>query len=342
MDALVFLIVAVIVVVIIWVCLNDDPEPDEPILDDQEYEEPEKYFAKPREMNFEDYIGQAYHVERVKAAMAYADHSGEPMKHMAFVGSAGTGKTALASCVSLGRDAVYTTGQAMNSIEVLADVVNRVDGGIVFIDEAHDLKLTDGIVTGMLPLLEDFVLSTPDGTIHVKPFTCIMATTNWGDLDKAIRSRMGLPYELDPYSDVEMKQIVKSHAKRMEIEIDDGAAEFIALRSRKNPRGCSLMLTEARNHALVLKSDRVTVEACVRAFELLRTDRFGLREQDRRLLSRLLTGPCAKTKCAGLLGMDVKTFEATVSTYLFNEGLISVSSKGTEITEKGRKYIGDT
>ena len=100
------------------------------------------------------------------------------------------------------------------------------------------------------------------------------------------------------------------------------------------------MLTEARNHAFVLGGETVTVAACMVAFELLKTDRFGLREYDRRLLRLLVDGKCAKSRCAGFLGMDVKTFEATVSTYLFNEGLIVVSSRGTEITDKGRLYIG--
>lgn len=305
----------------------------------EEWVEEERHFSQPREMEFSEYIGQVRHVKRVQAAIKYAQDHDDPMGHCAFVGLAGTGKTALASCVAtaLGRNALYTTGQAIISMDIIADIVGQVNGGILFIDEAHDLNLKDGIVTGMLPLLEDWTLSTPSGTVSVEPFTCIMATTNWGGLDKAIRSRMGVPYELDPYSESDMEGIVKSHANRMGLQIEDKAAEIIATRSRKNPREASLMLVEARN----LASGIIRAKDCHATFDLLRMDRFGLRENDRRLLRMLLNGRCAKSRCAGFLGMDVKTFEMTVSTYLFNEGLITIGSRGTEITDKGKLYIGD-
>ena len=50
-------------------------------------------------------------------------------------------------------------------------------------------------------------------------------------------------------------------------------------------------------------------------------------------------GRCSKSRCAGKLGMKVNAFEIDVQTYLFNEGLVMVSSQGTEITDKGKKYI---
>lgn len=329
------------IIVLIYYLL---PQPeDNPPIEDWEIDEwvkEERQFSQPREMGFEEYIGQVRHVKRVQAAIKYASDNDEPMKHCAFIGPAGTGKTAMASCVAheLGRKALYTTGQAITSMDVIADIVQQVSGGVLFIDEAHDLALKDGIVTCMLPLLEDWIFSTASGTVSVEPFTCIMATTNWGGLDKAIRSRMGMPYELDPYSDSDMKGIVKSHAQRMGIQVEDGAAEIIGTRSRKNPREASLMLVEARN----LASGIIQAKDCHAAFELLQIDRFGLRENDRRLLSMLLNGRCAKSRCAGYLGMDVKTFETTVSMYLFNEGLITIGSRGTEITDKGKLYIGDT
>ena len=179
--------------------------------DEEEWEEPSetRQFAELPPMVFEEFIGQKRHIKRLKAAIIASDKRNRPLPHMAFIGPAGTGKTSLAACCAnfLDRTALMTTGSALINMSVVADIVSQVDGGIMFIDEAHDLKLGEGVVSGMLPLLEDWKLSMSTGTKNVEPFTCIMATTEWGTLDGALRSRMGEEYELDRYDEMEMTLI---------------------------------------------------------------------------------------------------------------------------------------
>jgi Holliday junction DNA helicase RuvB len=318
--------------------------------DDDDYETgEEREFASLPPMLFENFVGQGRHVKRLKAAIiasekiAARNHKQHPLPHMAFIGPAGTGKTSLAACCAnaLGRTALMTTGSALISMEIVADIVKQVNGGIMFIDEAHDLQIGEGVVSGMLPLLEDWKLSLSTGTKNVEPFTCIMATTEWGVLDGALRSRMGYPYKLDRYDEEEMRDIALEHAKRLDIPLGKNQAELIAKRSRKNPRECRVLLIETWHMALAGGEQEVTTNACLETFDGLRLDRWGLRDEDRQLLRLIREKPCAKGRAAGSLGMDVKEFEKTVVPFLFSEGYIIVGSRGVELTDKGKTFVGE-
>ncbi len=315
--------------------------------DESDWEEPldeeVRQFAELPPMIFEEFIGQKRHIKRLNAAIIASNKLDKPLPHMAFIGPAGTGKTSLAACCanSLERKALMTTGSALPTMAVVADIVQQVDGGIMFIDEAHDLVLGEGVVSGMLPLLEDWKLSLSTGTKDVKKFTCIMATTEWGVLDGALRSRMGYPYELDRYNEMDMTLIALEHAKRLEIPLDRDRANLVATRSRKNPRECRVLLIESYHMAIAGGSQKVTSGACHEAFDSLKIDRWGLKEQDRDLLRLIREKPVAKSRCAGYLGMDTRTFEAIVVPYLFSEGYMLIGSRGAELTDKGRLFVGE-
>jgi Holliday junction resolvasome RuvABC ATP-dependent DNA helicase subunit len=191
----------------------------------------------------------------------------------------------------------------------------------------------------MLPLLEDWKLSLPTGTRDVKPFTCIMATTEWGVLDSALQSRMGYPYKLDRYNEMEMRDIALEHAKRLEIPLDKDRAYVIAKRSRKNPRGCRILLVEAYHMAIAAGVQEVTAASCLEAFDSLKIDMWGLRAEDRQLLELIKERPCATSRCAGYLDMDKLEFTKDVVPYLFGEGYIIIGPRGVELTEQGKLFV---
>lgn len=296
-------------------------------------------FAPLRDMTFDEYIGQAGHVGRIKAAINTATRTGKTMPHVAFISEAGMGKTSMAACCAaeLGRTALGTVGSALTTMKHVEALVEQADGGIVFVDESHDLaKAGLPIVSGLLPLLEDFMLHTDTGSREVKPFTMIMATTSFGMLDKAIRSRMGIPYSFDTYTVKDMAQIVLLHAEKRDISLSTIAADEIALRSRGNPRYCLALLQECYNMA---GQSWVKIGACFKAFETLRIDEYGLRQDDRRLLELLSSGPCSLTRCATYVGLDKTTFQETIELFLFREGYITTNSRGRMLTDKGKEML---
>ena len=299
-----------------------------------------RYITLPQ-ANFDDFIGQRRQIQRLRAAIAVAQQTGSVPGHMAFISDAGMGKTTLAACcaTALNRNAVATVGSAIQNMKDVEEMIQHIDGGILFIDEAHDLARSDvPIISGLLPLLEEWIMHTGERSYRVKPFTCIMATTSFGMLDRALRSRMGIPYEFSPYTKEEMCQIVRVHARKLGIEINNDSAELISQRSRNNPRMARNILVECQQIALST-GQAITPTICYDTFAILDIDDHGLGTSDRNLLTFLAGGPASLTRCAGHLGMDRKTFEETVEHYLSKAGYITTSSRGRMLTEKGTQYL---
>lgn len=314
---------------------GDEAEPTEVTM------APDK-FSVPRAMSFDQYIGQTKHVEWLKLAIKASRQTGVPLPHMAIIAEAGMGKTSLAACLADALDvtALATVGSALNNMGEVAEFIEQVNGGIAFIDEAHDLsKAETPIVSGLLPLLEDWTLYANGKAKQVPPFTCVMATTDFGMLDGALQSRMGIPYKLKPYTETEMEYIVRVHAEGNETDISEGSAYQIAKRSRGNPRFCVNLLGKCTTVAIAKQTDVVDVKDCTVAFDAMELDQFGMLPDDRKLLTLLKAGPHSVTRCAQFLGMSKLTFEQTVEKFLFRMGCISTSSKGKSITEKGEQYV---
>lgn len=280
-----------------------------------------------REMQFEEFIGQENLVKRLRGTIDACKDRDEVIPHTAFIGDPGLGKTSLAACAASWAcvNAVSTVGGAIQSMDDIAEMIDFVGyDGMIFIDEAHALA-RKGIVSEFLPLLEDWKLYTSDGARIVDPFTMIFATTSYSDIDEAIRSRMDIEYVLQPYTIKDLAQIIDNYAIVKGYKVENSTE--IAKRSRGNPREAKLLAATVGR--LGMKQ----------AFELLEIDKNGLRPTDRKLLSTLANGPLSAKNCSLTVGLDSRTYEATIEKFLFKSGYISISSKGRSITDKGRDII---
>jgi Holliday junction DNA helicase RuvB len=257
------------------------------------------------------------------------------MHHIAFVSEAGSGKTALVSCIAneMGYKAYQTVGSVLLNMDKVNDICEKIDGGIMFIDEAHDLQKT--VIPGFLKLLEDFIMYTSYGSFVVKPFCCIMATNKIGELDEALRSRLGIPIEFAAYTESEMAAIAQLRAKELEAGLKEESAQLISQRSRGNPRYCGHLVRESHIEMKLAGEYVILPVHCHDAFELLGVTASGLNIKDIKLLTRLKEGPMSVSLCQTYMSMDPKTFQALHETFLLREGYISISSRGRNITPKG-------
>jgi Holliday junction DNA helicase RuvB len=296
-----------------------------------------------RPSSLDQFIGQERHVQRLRIAIASAKKQSKPLSHIAFISPPGMGKTTLAFLVAkeMGGGFIPTTGSAMRSMPEVYRRVQGLRGGVLFVDEAHDLARARDfpIVSALLPLLEDFVCYLPQGRLAVQPFTVILATTHYGQLDPALRSRMGIPYNLDPYGEHELSSIVTNLQSRLNCRIDAEAADMIAVRSRGQPRTAVNITRECHNYAVATSADRIGADEVLATCRFLRIDEYGLMEDDRKILNLLSDRPVSLMGCASYLGMDRKTFENVIEDFLFREGYITRSSRGRDITEKGMEVL---
>lgn len=156
-----------------------------------------------------------------------------------------------------------------------------------------------------------------------------------GELDEALRSRLGIPIEFAPYTEQDMIEIAKLRAKELDIGIKDESALLIAQRSRGNPRYCGHLVRECYNEAKLAGEFVIIPIHCHATFELLGISASGLNFKDVKLLERLIQGPMSVSLCQTYMAMDAKTFQALHETFLLREGYISISSRGRSITPKG-------
>jgi Holliday junction DNA helicase RuvB len=296
-----------------------------------------------RPSSLDYFIGQERHIRRLRIAITSAKKQSKPLPHMAFISPPGMGKTTLAFLVAkeMGGGFIPTTGSAMRSMPEIYKKIQGLRGGVLFVDEAHDLARARDfpVVSALLPLLEDFVCYMPQGRLAVQPFTVILATTHYGQLDSALRSRMGIPYDLDPYEITHLSAIVINLQSKLNCAIDAEAAEMIAVRSRGQPRTAVNITRECHNYAVAMGTGRVAKDEVISTCKLLRIDQYGLTEDDRRILELLSNGPVSLSGCASYLSMDRKTFENVIEDFLFRQGYITRNSKGRDITEKGMEVL---
>ena len=296
-----------------------------------------------RPSSLDQFIGQDRHVQRLRIAITSAKKQSKPLPHIAFISPPGMGKTTLAFLVAkeMGGGFIPTTGSAMRSMPEVYKRIQGLRGGVLFVDEAHDLARARDfpIVSALLPLLEDFVCYLPQGRLGVQPFTIILATTHYGQLDPALRSRMGIPYDFDPYEKRELSTIVTNLQSKLNCRIDAEAAQMIAVRSRGQPRTAVNITRECHNYAVAGGADLIGTDQVLATCELLRIDEYGLMEDDRKILNLLSNGPVSLSGCASYLGMDRRTFENVIEDFLFREGYITRSSRGRDITEKGMEIL---
>ncbi len=296
-----------------------------------------------RPSSLDQFIGQERHVRRLRITITSSRKQSVALPHMAFVSPPGMGKTTLAFLVAkeMGGGFIPTTGSAMRSMPEVYKKIQGLRGGVLFVDEAHDLARARDvpIISALLPLLEDFVCYLPQGRLGVQPFTIILATTRYGQLDPALRSRMGIPYDLDPYNKHELSSIVTNLQSKLNCRIDAEATEMIAVRSRGQPRTAVNITRECHNYAIATGADQLGRDEVLATCELLRIDEFGLMENDRRILNLLSNGPVSLSGCASYLGMDRKSFENTIEDFLFREGYITRGSRGRDITENGMEIL---
>jgi Holliday junction DNA helicase RuvB len=204
----------------------------------------------------------------------------------------------------------------------------------------------------LYPALEDFRLDIVVGqgagartlTLDLPTFTLVGATTRTGLLTTPLRDRFGMTFRLGYYEPGELSSIVRRSAGILGIDIDDGAAEEIARRSRGTPRVANRILRRIRDVAEVRHEGAVTLDVTREALDLLEVDQAGLERTDRDLLEAVVHkfggGPVGLSTLAVTLGEEPDTIEDVYEPYLLQLGFLQRTPRGRVITALGREHLG--
>jgi Holliday junction DNA helicase RuvB len=328
-------------------------------------------------------IGNEDTLEQISIALRSAIAENRPLPHMLMSGAAGCGKTSTARYIAelTGTNFLSIACDSIKNRTDVIPIAKQLDKtgydkhgrkvkgsctrpSIVFIDEIHQLSLSGQEHLGIL--MEEWhvpingqeaikLQSVPASklseldyfTIGLKywapEFTLIGATTNDGKLSKPFRDRFKMRFVFQPYSLDDSMEIVKFHADRLKVKIEESGAMEIAKRGRGVPRVLVSLLERCRDVLVTAKRDQIDNIVARTTFINLQIDSTGLTLTDIEILKTLYEAgePVGLENLAVRLNESQKVLSETIEPYLIQRGLIMRGTKGRTITEKGRLYLSD-
>ena len=292
-----------------------------------------------------EYIGQEQVKQSLRVFIQAALQRGEPLDHVLFHGFPGLGKTTLASIIAneMGAGIKVTSGPVIERAGDLAAILTSLQAGdVLFIDEIH--RLNHVVEEILYPAMEDFqldlVIGQGPGARSVKMdlprFTLIGATTRTGLLTPPLRDRFGVILRLEYYSPEELVTIVQRSARLFNIAIDTDGAMELGRRSRGTPRIANRLLRRVRDYSEVGGHAGISRDVADEALTMLRVDRFGLDEMDRRILLTLIEkfqgGPIGIETLSTAVCEEKNTLEDVYEPFLIQSGFLIRTPRGRVAT----------
>jgi len=300
-----------------------------------------------------DYIGQSKVVETLKIAIDAAVQRHDAIDHVLFHGPPGLGKTTLAHIIAneMGVNLTVTSGPALEKGgDLIGILTNLEEADVLFIDEIHRTPKT--VEEFLYPAMEDFAVNFVfDKGVHarshkyrLKKFTLVGATTRVGLLSSPLRDRFGILRRLDFYAEEELIEIARRSACLLEVDIDDGGARELSMRSRGTPRITNRLLKRVRDFSQVRADGKVTKRTVEQALSLEEVDDKGLTKLDRQYLQTIIEfyhgGPVGIEAISATLQEEPDTLVDVVEPYLLKIGMIHRTSSGRRASESAYRHLG--
>jgi holliday junction DNA helicase RuvB len=302
---------------------------------------------------FDDFTGQRQVLENLEVFVKAAKLREEALDHVLLHGPPGLGKTTLAYIISneMNVSIKTTSGPVLDKPADLAGLLTNLEtNDVLFIDEIHRLSpvVEEYLYSAMEDYCIDLVIDTGPNArsvqIKLNPFTLIGATTRSGLLTSPLRARFGINARLSYYDSKTLTDIVQRSSHILNIEIKEDAAYEIARRSRGTPRIANALLRRVRDFAQIKGDGTINLDITQFSLNALNVDTHGLDEMDNKILTTILDkfngGPVGLTTIATAVGEDSGTIEEVYEPFLIQEGFLTRTPRGRQVTDLAYKHLG--
>jgi Holliday junction DNA helicase RuvB len=314
-------------------------------------EEADEGNVRPRRLA--EFVGQAQLKDHLDIVLEAARRRGQAADHVLFAGPPGLGKTTMAGIVAneMGVGLRVTSGPALvKGGDLVAILSDLGEGDVLFIDEIH--RLGRAVEEILYPAMEDFQVDIMLGKgpmarsirLDLPRFTLVGATTRTGLITGPLRDRFGFVARLDYYDPAELELIITRSARILGVQVEEGAAEEISLRSRGTPRIANRLLRRVRDFAEVRRDGVVDRSAADAGLTTFGVDALGLDKVDRAILSALCRhfggGPVGIGTLAVTVGEEAETVEDVYEPFLLQIGLLQRTPRGRVATAGAWRHLG--
>lgn len=323
------------------------------IITNEEQVEDKQLDTQLRPKTLAEYVGQEQVKANLHIFLEAARQRSESIEHVLLYGPPGLGKTTLAHIIAheMRAPIKVTSGPAIERAGDLAAILTNLEPGcILFIDEIH--RLNKVIEEVLYPAMEEYALDLVIGKgpsartlrLELPRFTLIGATTRYHLLSGPLRNRFGATYRLNFYTPLEMGKIVARSAKLLNLPLDEGATQEIAIRSRATPRVANRLLKRVRDYVQVKGGGKVTAELAKAALDQLAVDPVGLDDLDRQILRVIIEkfkgGPVGLNSVAAAIQEEMGTIEEIYEPFLMQLGFLARTPRGRVVTEAAYEHLG--
>jgi len=260
-------------------------------------------------------IGQSRIVSELSAIGEKLKRDSSLSINILLKGEAGCGKTLLA-------ENFLSTYIGHHTKQIPADFKNK----FVFPERAYNYR---GHFIDECHNITNFESCYP--VMDLNRFVLVFASNESGILPDAFTSRC-FEYNLDPYSQSEIEEIIMEYAKVLEFKIDKSSAILIAERSRLSPR-IAKQYTNRVHFIINNKYRQNNIKGIKTALNDIGVFEGGYTVLDIRYLQTLQRLQISSlTNLSRILKLDKETITSKIEPFLIDRGHIT-------ITGRGRKFI---